>query len=943
MGIGAAFATGLIGGLTRNMEREYEKRQTDQQKIDAVQTLLTEYAMKPADEKSATGVNAVRDMLVSARKEVEGRPRVGLLGQRSPELELDIGKLSATMDAVSAYEFYVGSGDNKIGFNIKRPDKIDVATGRAIFAEVGRHMGDEVTRLKYIADPNAYNTVNQLIHQGIAAYDTAMLNSPERKENFMFAIETEPWWDAWQEVGKLNKAKAISPNQTRTETLQNQNPDANVLGVVKAEVIDVDGQKKIAIGPVTFDGTDNPGLLEQSYSALGTKLKAADPQSVFDAYAANIDVFNIPGETQIDYFEDSISLGANATKIGALAPGKGLYSVVDDATSTRQEKYAQQLNTLNQYNSTGTFENAVYMLYPHFIERNKPRLSGSFKAVSQLGNSQEYVVRLHYGAEESQKYSFASMETERDANYNVMMGLNNLALKRATLDESVAYSQMKDVLRFGGEFLVDIGSDLGFLNGVNLTQAQRDSIQIGMDPTKSITSEFLAELQGQLQAARDKDASSEYSTGSDVTFAELMSLRIGLAFQMARAADPSGRLSDQDVRQQLERLMGNFDNTGQALAKIGIVAKEFEQRYKKLQVLTYYGKGDGRRMTPESKAVIDAAVSYDYILRQGQLGDGSTISMSDYTDDEIDEFFLTSNNEPVYRRYKDGYSTDALTDQNGDDQLFTKQVLSDGKTKYTAISRDNLIRRSEMTPQVNPTVDTAGRPVPENEALLTGPRMNPTVDTAGRLVARNPETGPRINPSVDTAGRPVPVVGPRINPSVDTAGRPVEENEFPGLTDEEAEIIRGLRGGQDEEDMIFDPENIPRRGDPRRRVKPRPQRPVDPEGDILPGEPGSGTEEGATRAARGPDRRPRARPLPDAEPPAPELPAGAEADEGDDLGFTPKTNVTLNEGEFSPKTHQRAGPGSNDTGFPIKKRGSQELEDGKFRLENGKFVPVEAM
>ena len=49
MGIGAAFATGLIGGLTRNMEREYEKRQSDQQKIDDVQTLLTEYAMKPAD------------------------------------------------------------------------------------------------------------------------------------------------------------------------------------------------------------------------------------------------------------------------------------------------------------------------------------------------------------------------------------------------------------------------------------------------------------------------------------------------------------------------------------------------------------------------------------------------------------------------------------------------------------------------------------------------------------------------------------------------------------------------------------------------------------------------------------------------------------------------------------------------------------------------------
>ena len=932
MGIGAAFATGLIGGLTRNMEREYEKRQTDQQKIDAVQTLLTEYAMKPADEKSATGVNAVRDMLVGARKEVEGRPRVGLLGQRSPELELDIGKLSSTMDAVSAYEFYVGSGDNKIGFNIKRPDKIDVATGRAIFAEVGRHMGDEMTRLKYIADPNAYNTVNQLIHQGIAAYDTAMLNSPERKENFMFAIETEPWWDSWQEVGKLNKSKAISPNQTRTETFKNQTPDANVLGVVKAEVTDVDGQKKIAIGPVTFDGTDNPGLLEQSYSALGTKLKAADPQSVFDAYAANIDVFNIPSETQIDYFEDSISLGANATKIGALAPGKGLYSVVSDATSTRQEKYAQQLYTLNQYNSTGTFENGVYMLYPHFIERNKPRLSGSFKAVSQLGNSQEYVVRIHYGAEESQKYSFASMEAERDANYNVMMGLNNLALKRATLDESVAYSQMKDVLRFGGEFLVDIGTDMGFLNGVNLTQAQRDSIQIGMDPTKSITSEFLGELQGQLQAAKDKDASSEYSTGSDVTFAELMSLRIGLAFQMARAADPSGRLSDQDVRQQLERLMGNFDNTGQALAKIGIVAKEFEQRYKKLQVLTYYGKGDGRRMTPESKAVIDAAVSYDYILRQGQLGDGSNITTG-YMFEELEPNLVTKTGQAVYRRYNDSVSYDGeMLDSKGKTQYSTIVVDDQGNKKFTLVNTSDLMPTEAYAETGMPDPSETGvLPIRTDDPALMGMKGSgpQRIDDPSLMGMKG--SGPEPQRIDDPA-----LMGMK-------GSGPSDLSEFPGLTDEEADIIRGLRGGQDEEGMIFDPENVPRRGDPRRRVKPRPQRPVDPEGDILPGEPGSGTEEGAVRAARGPDRRPRARPLPDAEPPAPELPAGAEADAGDDLGFTPKTNVTLNEGEFSPKTHQRAGPGSNDTGFPIKKRGSQELEDGKFRLENGKFVPVEAM
>ena len=142
-------------------------------------------------------------------------------------------------------------------------------------------------------------------------------------------------------------------------------------------------------------------------------------------------------------------------------------------------------------------------------------------------------------------------------------------------------------------------------------------------------------------------------------------------------------------------------------------------------------------------------------------------------------------------------------------------------------------------------------------------------------------------------------------------GRPLPEEEFPGLTEEEADIIRGLRGGPD----VGERESVKPTPDlPERRSRPFPltdkaQR------QILPGEPGSGTEEGVIRAARGPDSRPRARPLPDAEPPAPELPEGAVADDSD-LGFTPNPNMVLRE-EFSLR-HIGVGPGSNDIGFPIK-------------------------
>ena len=167
---------------------------------------------------------------------------------------------------------------------------------------------------------------------------------------------------------------------------------------------------------------------------------------------------------------------------------------------------------------------------------------------------------------------------------------------------------------------------------------------------------------------------------------------------------------------------------------------------------------------------------------------------------------------------------------------------------------------------------------------------------------------PMTNASGDPAESGVlPTSGPRMNPSVDTAGRPVERNEFPGLTDEEAEIIRGLRGGPD----VGERESVKPAPDRRqRRSRPRPLT-DEAQRQILPGEPGSGTEAGAV--------------------PKRELPEGALPDitvdtdkrklEDDELEFTPKADLVLGEGEFSPETHRMVpGTGNNQTGFEIMKR-----------------------
>lgn len=71
------------------------------------------------------------------------------------------------------------------------------------------------------------------------------------------------------------------------------------------------------------------------------------------------------------------------------------------------------------------------------------------------------------------------------------------------------------------------------------------------------------------------------------SLSEIDALKLSLAAQMARAVDPSGRLSNQDFEIQLQRLgqTGLFTSKVQAGASLGVVIDEFKRRRRRLEVL----------------------------------------------------------------------------------------------------------------------------------------------------------------------------------------------------------------------------------------------------------------------------------------------------------------------------------------------------------------------
>jgi len=87
------------------------------------------------------------------------------------------------------------------------------------------------------------------------------------------------------------------------------------------------------------------------------------------------------------------------------------------------------------------------------------------------------------------------------------------------------------------------------------------------------------------------------------SLSEIDALKLSLAAQMARAVDPSGRLSNQDFEIQLQRLgqTGLFTSKVQAGASLGVVLDEFKRRRRRLEVLhevaskpTEFGKREAR-------------------------------------------------------------------------------------------------------------------------------------------------------------------------------------------------------------------------------------------------------------------------------------------------------------------------------------------------------------
>jgi hypothetical protein len=772
MGIGAGFAMGLVKGFTQNIMTEQQKRLSEREKVDAMDALVMEYTMKPAADKSAAGIDAARAMIKDARKQLADRDGIDIFGTASDGLDLDMATLSSTLDDVDGAEFYYGSGNTRIPVYIPRPTTYTGGTAKAMFGEFERIMGNDTYREYLKNDPNAWTQMNAAVNSAKFALIEEN-KSRERAEGEAFQPLN---WNANQfswikDFNMLRPADSPEgPSDAAVaaqEMVSNRKIDPAKLGTVWA-VSKPDGS--VDYGPFMLsDNADIAAGQQLSIANLGNIFESVDSNDVFVDFTKPIQMPGMDDATLVGAFQASVMLGREGgpsyiSGIETLSPSAEntfLYSLPATGPSSPKALY-KKLNTATE--STGsTFESKVFALYPYMITaRSDDDMAGNpdsiYTVIPAEVSRQNHVMKLHYGTGVYENKSFGEMRTERDTNKQVMNDLDLLSTKTSELkaqgNQVGAYQQFKQAvfrvpIAFGQSFIADLDLSNSNKRDKFFQEAGIDTASItvrsdGYQPTDSdekfLTEGYLSDLTTNIMdQARERDKNEPRSDG--ITYAELASLRLGLAFKMARAADPSGRLSNQDVQQALDRLGSDFDTVDQVLAKIQIVKREFESRYNKLNILVNYGEGTGK-LTRQNKAVIDAAIAVDHLQRRSDAGspDMSKNKALAFNAFEPASGITTADNKGIFYAYNN--QDKVQMDENDNPIMYTATTGDDGETTYARYTGE--IVAGQAATAADDTVTS------------TVPRITDPTVTGGDTRTPPPPIDDRQRPSGPGGDEPLP-------------------------------------------------------------------------------------------------------------------------------------------------------------------------------------------
>ena len=119
MGIGIALATGLVQGFTRNIQEEKAMRLGEQEKLDALNTIIAEAAVGNKNFNKANA-DKLGDMIKASQGKMDDRERINIFGQAAERVNVDFTGVLSTLSTAAAEDVYQ---TDFLGLKIPVPEK----------------------------------------------------------------------------------------------------------------------------------------------------------------------------------------------------------------------------------------------------------------------------------------------------------------------------------------------------------------------------------------------------------------------------------------------------------------------------------------------------------------------------------------------------------------------------------------------------------------------------------------------------------------------------------------------------------------------------------------------------------------------------------------------------------------------------------------------------
>jgi len=310
-------------------------------------------------------------------------------------------------------------------------------------------------------------------------------------------------------------------------------------------------------------------------------------------------------DDKTNIFKAAITMDTTIDDIEGLDPDQSLYTLSGENANDTFEKIQKASFKNTKF---GILALSPFMKGP---TKAKEILSNGIKKVSTGVPKRRYLVskvfKVDADYKPTDKISFSAIEKHRDNNQDVVDTFDMLENKvKEQPDNPALYTLFKQNLK------AFISLDEGVAGGIVRDFLGQEEVSGISDNSSSnvgikdeLTSGYVDKMEDRLAKATGQRAR------------EIEALKISLAFKMAKAADPSGRLSNQDVEAQYVKLGRITFTKSDALEVIAQTKAEFVKQKDKFDLLIRYGSGDDYA-TERDYQVIDAAFAYDHLRKESE-------------------------------------------------------------------------------------------------------------------------------------------------------------------------------------------------------------------------------------------------------------------------------------------------------------------------------------